>query len=114
MRFFHVFEDLEQDNFLFIREGEWKSLYERLHEFTIERSRCCMVFTFGESFVFLFDSLELKAEKLRISEFMLCSFKCFDGTRKMDIIHRVTLRTDSFFLENRVGDVVLDFWQKIF
>lgn len=37
MRCFHVFEDLEEDDFLLIREGKWESRNNLLYELGIER-----------------------------------------------------------------------------
>lgn len=109
MGLLHIFEDLEQDNFLFVRERERESFDQCFHELTIEWSCLSMSFTLGKCLVFFLHSLQLEPEKLGISEFIFRFFKCFDGAREVDIYHRVTFGADSFFLSYDIRDIVLDF-----
>ena len=44
IRLAHIFEDLEEDDFLLVRQCEGKPCDDLLHEFDIERDRGCESF----------------------------------------------------------------------
>lgn len=65
---FHIFEYLEEDNFLLIREGEGKIGDERLDQLSIQRSCGCESFGGLDGFLFFLDTDHLESEQFLIPE----------------------------------------------
>ena len=75
VRVFHIFKNLEEDDFLFIREREGDRRYDLFYKFCIKGDLWGESFTCISRCIFLLDSYELESEELAISEFSFCSLK---------------------------------------
>jgi hypothetical protein len=106
MGLFHIFEDLKENNFLFIREREGDICYDLLDELCIEWCPDCMAFTCCECAIFFFETTSLECEKLPISELTFCSFKCSYRCREVYIANICTFDPESFFLTNLIRNII--------
>lgn len=109
MGLLHIFQYLEEDDLLLIRESKWDIRDDQLHEIDIERNRGSESLTFLYSFVFLLDSSTLELEKFTVSELSLGSFEGIDRFRKVDISNALMFRSDSFLRADRCRDIVREF-----
>ena len=82
---FHVFEYLEEDNLLLIREREGEISDDRLHELSIERDLRCEPGTLGDCLIFFLDPTQLELEEFTIPELSLRSLKVIDRCREVDV-----------------------------
>jgi hypothetical protein len=85
MWFLHIFEDLEEDDFLLIGEREGEICNEGFDEIRVEWCGGGESLRARHHRVFLLDSNHLEVEEFLIAEFGSSSFKIFDTLRKMDI-----------------------------
>lgn len=77
VRFFHIFEDLEEHNLLFISESVGKRCNEFFDELRVENNYWSMSFGIFDEFVFLFQSAFLEVKEFFVPEFSLCTLKIF-------------------------------------
>lgn len=75
VRVFHIFKNLEEDDFLLVREREGDRRYDLFYKFCIECDLRRKSLTCISRCIFLLDSYELESEELAISEFLFCSLK---------------------------------------
>lgn len=75
MRLFHIFEDLEEDDFLFVRQSKGDSRYDLFYQISVEWHLWSESLTRTSSIMFFRDSHHLKLEELSVSELTFCSFE---------------------------------------
>lgn len=97
VRLLHIFEDLEENDFLLVREWEGKIGNERLHELCIEWRCSRMSFTCREGVIFFLETAFLEDKKFSIAEFLFCSLKSLYRVWKMYIANICVFESESFF-----------------
>ncbi len=109
----HIFEYLEEDDFLFICQGKRQRLYEFFHDFRINRNSRSQSLWFSLEAVFFFESAFLKVKKLFISYFPFCSLKILERMRKMNCMDIFFSRSHSLFHEYCSWNSIWNFRNKI-
>jgi hypothetical protein len=106
MWLFHIFQYLEEYDFLLIRQGKWETCDELFHEIGIYRGRDRMSLTRRKGTIFFLETTSLECEEFSISELSFCSLECLYRSRKMYIANICTFHSESFFLAYLIRDII--------